>query len=159
MKSFRKMCRGEKGFTLIELLVVIIILGVLAAVVTLAVTRFIGKGVRESANAEVVTLQSAIELALSDGNSGSFLGAGVAWNGVLRSGSPWIDMDADGTLDLTDVTVWDQLRTHKFKAAYTINANGDVTLGDETIAQGWGDTQIDWCPASLGWVKYNAPCP
>ena len=39
MKNFRKTCRGEKGFTLIELLVVIIILGVLAAVVTLAVTE------------------------------------------------------------------------------------------------------------------------
>ena len=68
MKNFRKACRGEKGFTLIELLVVIMILGVLAAVVTLAVTRFIGKGAMESANAEVVTAQAAIEACLADAN-------------------------------------------------------------------------------------------
>ncbi len=69
MKNFRKACRGQKGFTLIELLVVIIILGVLAAVVTLAVTRFIGKGTLESANAELVTVQAAVESALAWANA------------------------------------------------------------------------------------------
>ena len=69
MKNIKKAFRGQKGFTLIELLVVIIILGVLAAVVTLAVTRFIGKGKLESANAELVTIQTAIESALADGNA------------------------------------------------------------------------------------------
>ena len=75
MKSFRKMCRGEKGFTLIELLVVIIILGVLAAVVTLAVTKFIGKGAVESANAEAVTVQAAVESCLGDASAASFTSA------------------------------------------------------------------------------------
>ena len=69
MKCFKKACRGEKGFTLIELLVVIMILGVLAAVVTLAVTRFIGKGTLESANAELVTVQAAVEACLAEANS------------------------------------------------------------------------------------------
>ena len=83
MKSFRKACRGQKGFTLIELLVVIIILGVLAAVVTLAVTRFIGKGNLESANAELVTVQAAIESAFADANASEFDDASYAWTGDL----------------------------------------------------------------------------
>ena len=164
MKNFRKVCRGEKGFTLIELLVVIIILGVLAAVVTLAVTRFIGKGVLESANAELVTLQTAIESALAEGNSGDFTvgsGAVAGWDGTVRADGPWIDMNNNATLDgpTVDVAVYDQLRTHRFKAEYDIDADGTVSLGDETIVKGWGDTKIDWCAASGGWVKAGAACP
>ena len=86
MKSLRKACRGQKGFTLIELLVVIIILGVLAAVVTLAVTRFIGKGTLESANAELVTVQAAIESCLADANASAFDDvAGYDWTGDLAT--------------------------------------------------------------------------
>src|SRR5512136_444109 len=82
MKNIKKAFRGQKGFTLIELLVVIIILGVLAAVVTLAVTRFIGKGTLESANAELVTVQAAVEACLADANASAFDGvANYNWNG------------------------------------------------------------------------------
>ena len=167
MKNFRKACRGEKGFTLIELLVVIIILGVLAAVVTLAVTRFIGKGTLESANAELVTLQTAIESALAEGNSGDFThNFGAAWDGRDRATSPYIDVDDDNALSAVggvDACVYDQLRTHKFKAAYVIESNGTVSDGDETIASGWGDSKIDWCQAvateSGEWIKAGNPCP
>ena len=137
MKSFRKMCRGEKGFTLIELLVVIIILGVLASVVTLAVTRFIGKGAKESANAEVVTLQAAIESAMAAGNAAAFTGAVANWDGSLAT-SP---VTSDNT------SVYSMMRTHKLKATYSINANGDIT----------GATNVDWgqslvfTPATQKW--------
>ena len=47
-KIFRAM-RSEKGFTLIELLVVIGILALLAGVVTIGVTQFIGRGAHEAA--------------------------------------------------------------------------------------------------------------
>ncbi len=85
MKNFRKACRGQKGFTLIELLVVIIILGVLAAVVTLAVTRFIGKGTLESANAELVTVQAAIESALAEANASELRSAAPRLVGRRRA--------------------------------------------------------------------------
>jgi prepilin-type N-terminal cleavage/methylation domain-containing protein len=137
MKSFRKACRGEKGFTLIELLVVIIILGVLAAVVTLAVTRFIGKGKLESANAELVTVQTAIEAALADGNASGFIDAdddgiadgGEAWSG----GAPGPMTDSDPS-----VGVYDMLRQHNFKAEYTIDEEGYITAADADITNGWG---------------------
>ena len=149
MKNFRKMCRGEKGFTLIELLVVIIILGVLAAVVTLAVTRFIGKGVLESANAELVTVQAATESALAEASSGTLLNIGSAWSGgTAAAKGPY----AQGTSE--NVTIYDQMRTHKLKAAYTFNAAGDVILGDATIAGGWGPvTKIKWDATDMKWVK------
>jgi prepilin-type N-terminal cleavage/methylation domain-containing protein len=132
MKSFRKACRGEKGFTLIELLVVIMILGVLAAVVTLAVTRFIGKGTVESANAELVTVQAAVEACLADANRGSFE-AEVDWDGSAAS-APETD---------NGFTAYDYMRTHEFKATYTIATNGSVTDAADGGAGGsWGN--ITW---------------
>jgi prepilin-type N-terminal cleavage/methylation domain-containing protein len=155
MKSFRKACRGQKGFTLIELLVVIIILGVLAAVVTLAVTRFIGKGTLESANAELVTVQTAIEACLAEGNSAEFVAGPYTWDGSSGVDTPGCDTDDDG---VADVFVYDQMRTHKLKADYTIEQNGDVTGGDPTgglATSGWGATKIQWS-ADNEWEKYEA---
>ena len=147
MKSFRKMCRGEKGFTLIELLVVIIILGVLAAVVTLAVTRFIGKGVLESANAELVTVQAATESALAEANSGILLGTLTNWNGSVAT-SPY----AAGTSE--NATIAEMMRTHQLKAAYTFNSDGDVIGGNPLITGGWG-AKITW--STDHWIKTPPP--
>jgi len=146
MKSFKKACRGQKGFTLIELLVVIIILGVLAAVVTLAVTRFIGRGVLESANAELVTLQTAIESCFADANAAEFVGAGpFTWDGTPAN-SPGCDSDGDG---VADVFVYQQMRTSKLKADYTITQDGDVVYGTAGAGTGsantpWGSTKVVW---------------
>ena len=130
MKNFRKACRGQRGFTLIELLVVIMILGVLAAVVTLAVTRFIGKGTTESANAEVVTVQAAIESCLADANSGSFTaGTNGAFVGTQAT-SPSVN----------GKYVSDYLRQHKLKASYSIAADGSINSADASITGGWGSS-------------------
>jgi prepilin-type N-terminal cleavage/methylation domain-containing protein len=50
---------GEAGFTLIELLVVIGILAALAGVVTLGVTRFIGRGAQEANCTDLHNVQTA----------------------------------------------------------------------------------------------------
>jgi prepilin-type N-terminal cleavage/methylation domain-containing protein len=145
MKNFKKACRGQKGFTLIELLVVIIILGVLAAVVTLAVTRFIGKGTLESANAELVTVQAAIEATLAEANSGSFDAAVTDWTGDVDN-SPTCTVGSD------NYTAYSQMRTHRLKAAYDISINGEVTDADPTIDQGWG-AKIEFDTANQVWIK------
>ncbi len=63
MKRFlKRIHRSNKGFTLIELLVVIAILGVLAAVIVPNVTGFIGSGEEEAAAAELVTVQTAMNM-------------------------------------------------------------------------------------------------
>ena len=150
MKNFRKMCRGEKGFTLIELLVVIIILGILAAVVTLAVTRFIGKGTLESANAEAVTLQAAIESALAEGNSATLVNANlVDWAGAEAT-SPY-------TAGSDNVTVASMMRTHQLKAMYTLDIDGNIIDADPVIVApatgtGWGAT-IHWDTNEAKWHR------
>jgi type IV pilus assembly protein PilA len=67
MKIFKT---GQKGFTLIELLVVISILGVLAAVVVLNVTKFIGSGKTEAAATEKANVQTAISAYMYDHTGG-----------------------------------------------------------------------------------------
>ena len=54
------------GFTLIELLVVVAILGVLAAVVTLNVGKFIGQGQTEAAATELHNVQTAVVASMAD---------------------------------------------------------------------------------------------
>ena len=148
MKNFRKACRGEKGFTLIELLVVIIILGILAAVVTLAVTRFIGKGTLESANAEMVTVQAAVESALAEGSSGTFTSVTpTGWTGDFAT-SPKIATD--------NISAYAQMRTHTLKATYIISAGGDITGATCTAAGQWGD-KIQWSTSLVKWEKVPTP--
>lgn len=50
----------KKGFTFIELVIVLSILAVLAGIVALSVTMYIGRGQREACNADQRLLQSAV---------------------------------------------------------------------------------------------------
>ena len=59
MHKILKAMHSEKGFTLIELLVVIGILALLAGVVTLGVTQFIGRGAHEAACTDLHNVQTA----------------------------------------------------------------------------------------------------
>ncbi len=62
----RYLFRYEKGFTLIELLVVIGILAILAGVVTLGVTQFIGRGAEQASCTELHNVQTAAAAAVVD---------------------------------------------------------------------------------------------
>lgn len=59
MRKILRAMHSEKGFTLIELLVVIGILALLAGVVTLGVTQFIGRGAHEAACTDLHNVQTA----------------------------------------------------------------------------------------------------
>ena len=55
------MKKQDEGFTLIELLIVIVILGILAAVVVFAVGGITDQGQESSCDAEVKTIEVALE--------------------------------------------------------------------------------------------------
>jgi type IV pilus assembly protein PilA len=73
-KFFNFFKYGQKGFTLIELLVVISILGVLAAVVVLNVTKYIGSGKTQAAATELANVQTAVSAYMYDHTSSDFTG-------------------------------------------------------------------------------------
>jgi len=71
---FKCLHRGEKGFTLIELLVVIAILGIIAAVVALNISGFMGQGKEEAANTEAHQVQTAVIAHMVDSSLSTFNG-------------------------------------------------------------------------------------
>ncbi len=94
-----KMVRNrEKGFTLIELLVVIVLLGALAAIAVPNVARFTSSGVVEAAKTELGSVQTAIDVAMTELKltAADF----NTWTGVddfsLAGGDPIIGTDAGG---------------------------------------------------------------
>ena len=152
MKSFKKACRGQKGFTLIELLVVIIILGVLAAVVTLAVTRFIGKGVRESANAEAITVDTAVISCMAEVNADE-LDAACTWVG----GQDVATLCPQCTSGNVTVYASEFLRNQKLKAQYQFNLAGEIIGANPALCNAdttpWGATKIVWNTTTDEWEK------
>jgi hypothetical protein len=92
----------------------------------------------EAANAELVTVQACIESALAEASSAKFDGvADYMWNGDLAS-SPAVASE--------NVTAYAQMRTHVFKAIYTITPEGDVTGGTNVSWTGvvWDGSQVRW---------------
>ncbi|GAC1384334.1 MAG: hypothetical protein NVSMB48_19280 [Marmoricola sp.] len=62
--------RSDEGFTLIELLIVIVILGILAAIVVFSVSGITDKGAKSACQAEVSTVDTAIEAFYAQSASG-----------------------------------------------------------------------------------------
>ncbi len=58
--------KGEAGFTLVELLVVLAILGLLVAVATPQVLKYLGKAKNDTAQIEMKSLSTALDLFMID---------------------------------------------------------------------------------------------
>ena len=80
--------RDKRGFTLIELLIVVGILGILAGVVTLGVSQFIGKGETEAQNTELHNVQTAVTALMADNALAALTAAGAVGPGdtVVNAG-------------------------------------------------------------------------
>jgi general secretion pathway protein G len=95
-RSLAKKRSGEGGFTLVELLIVIVILGILAAIVVLAIGGLKGSSETAACKAGAKTIESAEDayFASSDPNTytddGTLLTAGLlkeAPDGLVANGS------------------------------------------------------------------------
>ena len=133
MNTLKHMTRSGRGFTLVELLVVILIMGGLTSIVVLAITRFLGEGTVEAANAEVHQARAAIESCFSEaGVTGTDNATIVNWDGAE-------DVLTVTGSDGTAYDAADYLRGDNFKATYIVSGSGDIT---GVTVQDWGD--ITW---------------
>ena len=124
-------CRRQGGFTLVELLVVMFVLGTMAAIATLAVTRFMGSGAVEAANSELYQARAAINICMCEAGVNQLDAAVSGWDGseglVLATDVSGVPHDAATYLD-----------GRKFKARYNVDQNGVIT----------GVTDVSWSGVS-----------
>lgn len=103
--------KSQRGFTLIELLVVIAIIGILAAIVTPQVTKYLGSADISAANTEAHMVQNAVYAFMAD-NHGA-IPENVTATGEFLSDTP--------------------------KGTYTIDSKTGVITGDEYLELSWDD--------------------
>ena len=138
-RMLRKVRRGQGGFTLIELLIVVAILGVISAVVVLNVGNFFGTGNLEAAKTELHQAQTAIVACMADAGASSLSSSGD-WDG---SAGVVTATDGTNTYDAADYIYG------KFKATYTVTANGEITNGVVLSSGGWSG--IVWDNTTSNW--------
>ncbi len=134
--SFGISFRENKGFTLIELLIVIAIIGILASIVLVNVSKSRERAVIASYKSTMVSTRTALELCAGTG--------GTLYTGTRNPGD---DVCASG-----DNTTYAALPTACSAVAYQITANGyDWVLTTDTTCGGCRlSCTVDGCDAVEG---------
>ncbi|OGO01957.1 MAG: hypothetical protein A2Y72_03065 [Chloroflexi bacterium RBG_13_53_26] len=133
MKALIEPRRCQHGYTLVELLVVIVVLGVVAAIATLAVTRFIDSGNVEAANTELHQAHTAIQLCLFESGETELDASVSGWDG-----SADMVKATDSSGEIYDAATY--LQGPKLKARYNVGQDGIIT----------GVTDCSW--SNVAWV-------
>ena len=118
-----------KGFTLIELLIVILILGILAAAVTLRVGGFLSTGAEEMARTQLSTLQTALSAAMATNAVGAVIPGTVGVDG--NSMTP-TDDESCKILEKSSIPGREYLHAYiqpDIKGKWSWNEQGVVTYG------------------------------
>ena len=121
MRGATRTIHNQRGFTLVELLVVMLILGGLASIAVLAITRFLGSGTAEAANTEVHNASAAISCCMLEAGANQLDAvAPVDWDG------------SEGVVTATDYggavyDAADSLRGKHLEATYTVTPTGEIT--------------------------------
>lgn len=147
--------QGDSGFTLIEVLVVVIILGILAAIVTVAVSNARGRAVAGACTSSAKTLKSAFDLYYVN-NNGLYPGGATA-SGSQFSKANVETLQSEGLLETVPPYKGDADKDFYLLASLqTFGTNGDGTdqigvkvVGYETSAA-TGGTEIEGCLVPVG---------
>ncbi|MFA5309627.1 MAG: prepilin-type N-terminal cleavage/methylation domain-containing protein [Dehalococcoidales bacterium] len=113
LRLLKKFIHNDKAFTLVELLIVVAILGVLAAVVLPNVIGLADTGQVEAAKAELVTVQTAVDILMAKTHITSVTATAATAN---MSGFP-----------SSNPLYPDYLRTPVTKGTYSCTTTGLVT--------------------------------
>ena len=116
---------------MVELLVVIFVLGTMAAIATLAVTRFMGSGTVEAANSELYQARAAINICMCEAGVNQLDADVSGWDG---SNKLVLATDVSGVPHYAAT----YLDGRRFKARYNVDKNGVIT----------GATDVSWPGAS-----------
>jgi general secretion pathway protein G len=81
-RSIAKKRSGEGGFTLVELLIVIVILGILAAIVVLAIGGLKGSSQSAACKAELTTIETAQDAYFASSNPNVYANGAQLWQGA-----------------------------------------------------------------------------
>lgn len=109
--------RKQRGFTLVELLLVLAILGVLAAVVSVAVAGLMGRGEKESYDVDERTIQMAVSTFYADKHAYA-VGSGEGWN------------EDGGYSDVHNYPTYNSRYSNLYKG-------DEVTLGEYLVREVW----------------------
>lgn len=128
---------GKRGFTLIELLIVLTILAILAAVVVLALTGFIGRGESQACEAEQNSIQTAVYTWYYEKGDGTWP---TAVDGTTIDWTAASDTDGNVTL-VPDYLA--EVPDSATKCDWQLTADGQVHVSDAAIT-------ADTCPCCDG---------